>query len=220
VLREFGSGPLPAAPSRPPPPAIVQFPPTCSRKSRATAVAAHTEKLRTAGIGVSSAPRPNASTSHAAASVMEGPAVPSARPVRTGMGSDGSWEWVGGDGAGGRVGEGRDSTLHNREGRKAGRRDSPPPPPPPPPPHPHTPTRCRSAPPPKTPPAPGARARRRTCCRRRRRGPPWTKPLPLQPPPPPLTPHPRPPGARARGRGQTCCRRRRRGRGRGSPRAR
>ena len=51
----------------------------------ATATAATSEKLRTAGIGVSAA-RPKARVSEAAASVMDGPAVASAAPMRAGSG--------------------------------------------------------------------------------------------------------------------------------------
>ena len=52
----------------------------------ATATAATSEKLRTAGIGVSAA-SPKASVSDAAASVMDGPAAASAAPMRAGSGA-------------------------------------------------------------------------------------------------------------------------------------
>ena len=91
-------------------------PPTCSTKSSSTASAAHTEKYRTAGIGVIAAPKPNAMTSQEAASVMEGPAEPSARPARSGMGREGSCFGGGamglGVGVGGNgVGRARTTTL-------------------------------------------------------------------------------------------------------------
>lgn len=62
---------------------------TCRRKSSATAVAAQMLKLRTAGMGVR-APRPKASTSQAAAMVMEGPVEPKAKPTRVTRGREGS----------------------------------------------------------------------------------------------------------------------------------
>ena len=52
----------------------------------ATATAATSEKLRTAGMGVSAA-RPKASASEAAASVMDGPAAANAPPMRAGSGA-------------------------------------------------------------------------------------------------------------------------------------
>jgi hypothetical protein len=63
--------------------------PTCRMKSSSTAVAAQMLKLRTAGIGVRE-PSPNASTSQLAASVMDGPAEPRARPARVTRGNVGS----------------------------------------------------------------------------------------------------------------------------------
>lgn len=65
---------------------------TCNRKSSPTAIAAHTLKLRTAGIEVR-APSPKANTSQQAAIVIEGPADPRAKPARVTRGSVGSC-WV------------------------------------------------------------------------------------------------------------------------------
>lgn len=58
-------------------------------KSSSTAVAAHMLKFLTAGMGVR-APRPKANTSHEAASVIDGPAEPRARPALVVRGSVGS----------------------------------------------------------------------------------------------------------------------------------